>query len=77
MALAADGECARQASEEARQNGWEFDRVRGDWRLLKALLEGDWSSDDFLVVERGRAVEASYDECILRCSPGAAKEPGS
>ena len=53
MGLATDAGYARRAEEEARTNGWSFERVAGDWRLLKDLLEGRWDSDDFLVVEKG------------------------
>jgi len=66
MGLLNEDEYARQAREEAEKNGWEFDRIPGDWRLLRALLEGDWTEDDFLIVETGDSVEPSFDDCIIR-----------
>jgi len=67
MGLAIEEEHVRRAQEEAKDNGWEFERIRGDWRLLKAMFEGNWSREDFLTVEAGGVVEASFDECILGC----------
>ncbi len=74
MDLATDAEYARRAEEEAKANGWAFERVAGDWRLLKGLLEGRWDPEDFLVVEPGGTLEPSHDACILRggtCGGGA------
>ena len=65
MGLKLDDEYAARAREEATGNGWEFDRIEGDWTLLTGLFEGDWDDEDFLLVEPGDVVEASFDECIL------------
>ncbi len=70
MGLAVDAEYTRAAEEEARSNGWKFERVAGDWRLLRDLLEGRWGGEDFLTVEPGGTIEASHDACILRCAGG-------
>ncbi len=67
MGLAADAGYVRRSEEEAKANGWSFERVAGDWKLLKDLLEGRWSGEDFLVVEPGQTIEPSHDACILRC----------
>ena len=71
MGLATDDAYARRAEEEARGNGWEFERVPGDWRLIRGLLDGRWESDDFLVVEPGQVIEASHDACVMRCGRAA------
>ena len=73
MGLASDAAHIRRAEEEAQTNGWTFERVEGDWRLLKDLFEGRWDSDEFLVVEPGQTIEPSHDSCILRC--GGARGP--
>lgn len=67
MGFEVDDEYAERAREDAKENGWEFERIDGDWRLLKALLNGDWNDEDFLVLERGDSIEASFDDRILRC----------
>jgi len=46
--------------------GWKYDRIKGDPALLRRLLDGDWSKDDFLIVEPGHHIEASNDENIMR-----------
>jgi hypothetical protein len=50
----------------AAEREWEYVEVDGDPRLVIDLLEGNWESERFLVVEPGEAVQASHDECILR-----------
>ena len=67
MGLAMDDRYAEESRADAEEKGWEFERVEGDWRLLRNLLEGDWNDEEFLTVEKGDCVEASYDDCILRC----------
>jgi hypothetical protein len=65
MGLALDAGYAARAEEEARGNGWKFERIPGDWSLIKGLLEGPWDDSRFLVVEPGGATAASYDDCVL------------
>lgn len=38
------------ARQQAQQHGWAFERKRGDNRLIKMLLRGEWPADEFLVV---------------------------
>ena len=52
----------------AAERGWEYVEVAGDPRLVVDLLEGNWNSDRFLVVEPGEAVRAAHDACILGVS---------
>jgi hypothetical protein len=46
--------------------GWDYDELQGDPRLIKSLVYGDWNSEDFLIVEPGQRIVASYDEGIIR-----------
>ena len=55
-----------RTSEICRDKGWEFARLRGDLALLQRLLDGDWPDDQFVVLQPGQALAASYDECVLR-----------
>ncbi len=57
---------ARKAAAEA---GWEFETIEGDDRLLRALIAGDWSEDEFLIVPPGQSISPSHDDCILRAVP--------
>ncbi len=45
---------------------WNYDELSGDNRLIVDLLEGNWNSEDFLIVEPGEAIAASYDESIVK-----------
>lgn len=55
----------RRASEEALQKGWVFSKVPGDLNLLRRLVEGEWDAGDFLVVEPGYEIVASYDAGVM------------
>jgi hypothetical protein len=46
---------------DAERTGREFRLIRGDSRLLKALVDGQWNDDEFLVVPPGEAVRPVYD----------------
>lgn len=64
--LEPDETCERSAREEATENGWTFDKVAGDLRLFRALVAGNWDAADFLVVEPGHRIAASYDDGIVK-----------
>ncbi len=53
--------------QNAETEGREFIRVEGDIRLIRQLVEGSWSDEEFLIVEPGQRIRAVYDwEEILR-----------
>ena len=45
--------------------GWDCDVLPGDPRLIVNFLEGNWSPEDFLIVEPGAMVITSHDERII------------
>lgn len=45
---------------------WNFDHQRGDPELLKALIEGDWDDERFIVVRPGQTFCMSGDERVIR-----------
>jgi len=55
-----------QAQEEAKKNGWVFERLTGDINLIHSLLEGKWEKN-FLVVNPGQKVSMTFDENIIGC----------
>lgn len=62
-----DNQDYRQYTREcARWLGWHYDELRGDARLLRAFLEGQWNSEAFLIVQPGQRVIATHDEAIIR-----------
>ncbi len=59
----------QQARQKAAREGWVFERVAGDRRLMNMLLAGDWPTDEFLVVPPGCTVHQAADERIVRALP--------
>ena len=47
------------------EKGWEFEEVDGDLGLLRQMIEGQWDSQEVLLVEPGRRIVASNDERII------------
>ena len=45
---------------------WDCDEIAGDPRLIVNLLEGNWNSDEYLIVEPGETIAASYDDKIIK-----------
>jgi len=54
-----------QVKQVCAQRGWRFEEMPGDLGLLRRWLAGDWSEKDFLILEPGESVGASYDDAIL------------
>ena len=54
-----------QVEEICRKHGWEYDEIEGDMGLLQRMLDGDWDSKDFLVVQPGEVVRATYDDRVI------------
>ena len=61
-----------EAQGEAEQRGWEYAKLRGDLRLIRMLVNGEWDPKEFLVVEPGQRIVARYDEGIIRAERGEA-----
>ena len=49
--------------------GWKFEHQRGDPKLLRDLLWGNWDDARFQIIEPGRQLGQSADENILRVEP--------
>lgn len=48
-------QAARRAAE---QNGWQYRALEGDSRLIRALCDGTWTEEEFLVCPPGHRIEA-------------------
>lgn len=55
--------------EMAKEKGWEWEEMAGDCGLLKKLIEGPYSEEDFLIVEPGRKSIATNDDKIIGTAP--------
>ena len=52
-----------------QERGWQYEEVAGDLGLMQRLLDGPWAAEDFLVVEPGSRVAASFGSGILESEP--------
>ena len=53
------------AKEAASYFGWQYHREEGDTSLMADLVNGEWDSDRFLVLEPGQHAEAAAGEGII------------
>jgi hypothetical protein len=61
MGLGDTGPYEAMARAKAEKEGWAFERLEGDPRLLQMLVNGDWPADEFLVVPPGATLRQSYN----------------
>ena len=59
----------QKAQEKAQTEGWTFERIPGDRRLMTALVHGEWSEEEFLVVPPGYAIKQTNNETIIKAAP--------
>jgi hypothetical protein len=69
MGIEPDDRFERQVREEARKRGWQFEKIQGDLRLIRQLVDGEWNPKDFLVGPPGYRIAPSFDETILKAEP--------
>jgi hypothetical protein len=56
-----DSRAIEQFSSKAEESGKRCELLDGNLQLISALIEGDWSPDDFLIVPPGQRTEGVYD----------------
>ena len=54
--------------EAAAFYGWQYREVEGETGLLRRMIDGDWDSEDFLVLEPGETAVATGEADIIRAS---------
>ncbi len=56
-------------AEEVRrictEKGWDYDEIPGELGLLQKMVDGDWPESDFLLVQPGQKVVATFDEKVI------------
>jgi hypothetical protein len=53
------------AQDKAAREGWVFERLQGNRRLLAGLIQGDWDADEYLVVPPGYTIRQDYSSELL------------
>jgi len=61
------GTYAQATQREAEERGWAYEWVQGNTGLLQRLLDGDWNTQDFLVIPPNTPIEPTYDDRIICC----------
>ena len=51
---------------EAESKGWRFEKMKGDIRLIKSLLNGEWPDDDYLRIGPGQRITVGFGDRIVR-----------
>jgi len=64
-------EWAKSYTKEcARYLKWDYDEIQGNPLLMQRLLDGDWSKNDFLVVEKEHTIRDDLTEAhIIKAEP--------
>jgi hypothetical protein len=60
-----DGSWQQLALDKAIEKGWMFEKLDGDLTILRRMLDGAWDHSDFLVVDPGSKISASYNDDIV------------
>ncbi len=69
MGVEPDDRFERHTRDLAAARGWRYEKLQGDLSLVRALVNGPWDEDRFLVVPPGHCVAPSFDERIIKAVP--------
>ncbi len=65
MGLGDTGPYEAMARAKAEKEGWTFERIEGDPRLLRMLVNGDWPEEEFVIVPPGAGLRQSYNPELI------------
>jgi len=65
MGIEPNGSFEQRARERAAEKNLEFHQEDGNLRLIRALVNGPWNDDEFLVVPPGYKIAVRYDENVI------------
>ena len=57
-----------QATQVAKDFGWEFETLAGEHNLIRKLVDGEWDPTEFLVAQPGTQILPSYDDDVVNTS---------
>ena len=70
MGLACEADFARVAENEAREQGFEYEKIQGSMEILRKMVNAEWD-EDFLEVQPGEQIKASHDEGVIKAEKSA------
>lgn len=53
----------------AKWLGWQYEELVGNPQLVRDFIDGNWNSDDYLVVAPGEMIAAAHNEKIILTQP--------
>ena len=65
MGVEPDASFEQRARDEAKERGWSYEKLKGDIGMIQRLVNGEWNEKEFLVVQSGQRIVASYDDGII------------
>ena len=65
MGIEPDERFEVQTQQEAAEKGMGYEKVQGDMRLIRSLVNGEWNDKEFLVLEPGYRVVARHDDMVI------------
>jgi hypothetical protein len=68
MPVGQSAEHSETAADLAREHNWTFDRIPGNVGLLQKLVDGEWTPEDFLIVQPGQSIAPSYNDDVIKSS---------
>jgi hypothetical protein len=54
------------ARKEALNKGWRFEKIKGNIRLIKGLMDGKWPDADYLYLKSGQKIAAGFGDMIVK-----------
>jgi hypothetical protein len=58
-------ELGSQVKRICSDRGWEYQEIPGDLSLFEKMVDGPWNDSEFLSVQPGQKVVATYDSNII------------
>jgi len=65
MGIEPDDRFETYARDRADEKGWIFEKLKGDLRLLRDLVDGRWNDADFLVVPPGSKIQTAFEPDLI------------
>ena len=69
MGIEPDGRFEQETRRQAKERGWQFEKLVGDMGLITDLVDGNWDDRRFLVVPPGHQIATTYDGQIVKAIP--------